>query len=176
MKLGCLASTRAGAWSLGRGKLPPSPLLSSPPSRSFLYPDQKSASLLLDNNNKIIYYLPGFCTAVSCGLAIDTPVSSEDHVYKDPAYLSLTPADTTGSRPDTGTIWYLVWYRCSGTGGSSRAKRCQTGTIPVSRRYSTRTMRPLPCRGSRASELWQSVNGEMGVPSLYRNQFLTQQC
>ena len=63
------------------GQLPPPPS-SRPPSRSLLYPDLNQQALL-DNTN-IIYYLPGFCTPVSCGLAIDTPVPSKDHRQGSP--------------------------------------------------------------------------------------------
>ena len=47
-----------------------------------MYPDLNQQALL--DNNKIIYYLSWFYAAVSCGLAIDTPVPSEDHIVKDP--------------------------------------------------------------------------------------------
>ena len=57
--------------------LPPPPL-----SHTLLYPDLNQQALL--DNNKKTYYLSGFYTAVSCGLAIDTPDPSEDHIDKDP--------------------------------------------------------------------------------------------
>ena len=44
----------------------------------------KYQQVLIDSNNKRINYLPGFCTAVSCILVIETPVPSEDHIDKDP--------------------------------------------------------------------------------------------
>ena len=69
-----------GAWPEPRFHPPHPPLF--PPLDHLFHPDRKQA--LLDNN-AIIYYLPGFCTAASCGLAIETPVPSEEHIDKDPS-------------------------------------------------------------------------------------------
>ena len=58
MKFGYLASTRAGIWSLARAKLhPPPPLLPHLDHSCILTNYQQ---VLLDNNNKRIYYLLGF--------------------------------------------------------------------------------------------------------------------
>ena len=82
MKFGYLASTRAGIWSLASAKLhPPHPLF-PPLDHSCIL--TKYQQVLLDNNYEIFYYLPGFCTAIGCGLAIETPVPPEDHIDKDP--------------------------------------------------------------------------------------------
>ena len=67
-----------GAWPEASFHPPPS---FPPPSGSLLYPDLNQQALL--DNSKGICYLPGFYAAVSCDLAIDTPVPSEDHVDKD---------------------------------------------------------------------------------------------
>ena len=59
----------------------------SPPPLSLLYSDLNQQAMLADNNR--IYYLRGFYSAFSFGLAIDTPVPSEDLIDKDPAKLHL---------------------------------------------------------------------------------------
>ena len=52
----------------------------------------QSQQVLLDNNHKTIFRLHGLCAVVSCGLVIDTPVSSDDHIDKDAPRPSLTQA------------------------------------------------------------------------------------
>ena len=58
---------------LDRAKLPPPPPAPLPTSGALLYPDLNQQALL-DHNTSIYYYIFGFYTAVSRGLAIDTPV------------------------------------------------------------------------------------------------------
>ena len=84
-----------GAWPEPSFHPPPS---SPPPSQSRLYPDLIQQALL--ENNERIYHLPGFCTTVSCGLEIDTPVPSENHIDKDPSRQHL---NTTRKKRDTSS-------------------------------------------------------------------------
>ena len=85
----------------------PAPL-SPPLDRFFIL--TKCQQVLLDKNIKGIFYLPGFCTAVSCGLSIEIPVPSGDHMDKDPR---KTPLYIWGRRQDIndGSYDFQQWQK-----------------------------------------------------------------